>query len=470
MIITKRKDIGWNLFGSLLNYSFSLIILPIVLSSLSPQELGIWYVFVSISAFVMLMDFGFSPTIMRNIAYAWSGAKEILPEGTSKHEKVDDKPNLFLLKCVEITSRRIYTAISILAGFVLLSGGVLYVKSLANGNLNTFLIAWVIYSISIVIDMNFSYLNPMLRGTGNIGSANRAIIISKVLYVLVAAIGLLLGGGLIWLSLSQVTSSILFRLLARNFLSHNMSKNYQSIIVNRHDIKTTFHAIWPNARKQGIVTVGSWLITRGNTIVCSTFLGLEVTAQYGLSLQLLSIVNTLAQLVFNTYSPEIASLKIGGSGTRYSNVMSRVMAIQWIISIFGIVSVIIFGPFALKLIGSNSELLPRSVLITFGVILFLEWNHSSFATIITLSNRVPFVKSSLISGVSILILSLLSIKLTHLGILGLILSQGLVQLMYNNWYWPKRVLIEDNISILSILNNFWNQLIGIPFLCKFRRK
>ena len=83
----------------------------------------------------------------------------------------------------------------------------------------------------------------------------------------------------------------------------------------------------------------------------------------------------------------------------------------------------------------------------------LEWNHSTFATLITLSNRVPFVKASILSGGAIVILSFLSVWLTPLGILGLILAQGMVQLAYNNWYWPQLVLQEDGMTIGGILGS-----------------
>jgi hypothetical protein len=116
----------------------------------------------------------------------------------------------------------------------------------------------------------------------------------------------------------------------------------------------------------------------------------------------------------------------------------------------GCLAVVIVGPFALKIIGANSSLLPRPILIILGIILILEWNHSTFATLITLTNRVPFLASSLISGVGIVFLSLLMAKFTDLGVLGLILSQGIVQIMYNNWYWPRMVCIENETNIYQL--------------------
>ncbi|EIS69676.1 putative membrane protein, partial [Yersinia pestis PY-66] len=60
-------------------------------------------------------------------------------------------------------------------------------------------------------------------------------------------------------------------------------------------------------------------------------------------------------------------------------------------------------------------------------------NHSICATIITSKNNVPFVFVSLFSGGLIILLSIMLSVHFKYGVVGLILAQGIVQLMYNNW-------------------------------------
>jgi len=111
----------------------------------------------------------------------------------------------------------------------------------------------------------------------------------------------------------------------------------------------------------------------------------------------------------------------------------------------------LIGPYLLQLIKTNVKLLDINSLLLLAIILFLENNHSTFANIITLSNKVPFVSASIISGVMIIISSTLVLKFANVGIIGLILSQGIIQLAYNNWYWPYYVLKENNITIFDII-------------------
>lgn len=91
------------------------------------------------------------------------------------------------------------------------------------------------------------------------------------------------------------------------------------------------------------------------------------------------------------------------------------------------------------------------LLAIYGVIVFLEGNHSSFATLIVTNNNIPFVESSLIAGGCIALGGFFSLQYTALGILGLILVQGISQLVYANWKWPYVVCKEFGINFTFFL-------------------
>lgn len=458
MISITKKDIAWNYIGNIMNLGVSIFILPVVLRRLSAQELGLWYVFGSMATLVQMLDFGFSPAITRNITYAWSGAKELMTEGISE-ASTDGQPNYSLLGNLMAASKQIYFVISMVALVALLSIGSVYIKSLLPSDAGQLLMAWILYAFGIFFNIYFSYWSPMLRGLGKIKEINQATLVSKMAYIVLAIIGLSLGGGLVSLAAFYLLSALIFRLMSIMLFRKSMGQELDKVKPrSKGQTRDILRKIWPNARKQGIVTVGAWLTTGANTLICSSFLGLEVTSRYGLSLSLLGVINSVSNLLFSSYIPELASLKIQKGKERLVKVFSRGIAMQWVVSISGILALTFIGPPALSLIGSKSQLLPIGQLLILGIVLFLEWNHSTFATLITLSNKIPFVKSSLYSGSAIVILSVLSAKFTTLGILGLIGSQGLVQLAYNNWHWPRRALRENDMTIGSIINSSRQEL------------
>ena len=76
-----KKDVLWNYIGTIFNLGTGLITLPLILKFLSPAEIGINYLFLSVSSLVGLIDFGFTPQFSRNITYVFSGASKLKKEG-----------------------------------------------------------------------------------------------------------------------------------------------------------------------------------------------------------------------------------------------------------------------------------------------------------------------------------------------------------------------------------------------------
>lgn len=214
VISITRKDIAWNYLGSILNQSMNVLILPFILKLLSTQELGLWYVFGSVAALVQRMDFGFAPAIMRNISYAWSGASELRAEGIAEMG-ANGSRNYPLISSLLAASRKIYLVISSAAVVVLLSGGSFYVNSLSPSESEMMLVAWIVYVIAVFTNLYSGYWNPMFRNIGKTKEINQALLFSRALCVVSAAIGLMLGGGLLWISLSYLVSGLLLMFFHR---------------------------------------------------------------------------------------------------------------------------------------------------------------------------------------------------------------------------------------------------------------
>jgi hypothetical protein len=77
-------------------------------------------------------------------------------------------------------------------------------------------------------------------------------------------------------------------------------------------------------------------------------------------------------------------------------------------------------------------------------ILLLELNHSGFSQFYLTRNHIPFLIPSILSGISIIIIGWYIGQIY--GALGLILAQGLVQLLFNNWYPVFLVYKEVNFE------------------------
>ena len=83
-----KKDVLWNYAATFLKIAASVLLLPIILRRMPTEMVGIWSVFMTITAFSTLLDFGFSPSFTRNVTYIFSGVRTLQKKG---FEVVDEQ-------------------------------------------------------------------------------------------------------------------------------------------------------------------------------------------------------------------------------------------------------------------------------------------------------------------------------------------------------------------------------------------
>ena len=79
-IRSSTSDVSWNYIGIIMSMGSNFLLLPFLIRFIDSEMLGLWYVYLSIGGIVTLFDFGFNPTLARNVAYCWSGAKQLNEE------------------------------------------------------------------------------------------------------------------------------------------------------------------------------------------------------------------------------------------------------------------------------------------------------------------------------------------------------------------------------------------------------
>ena len=181
------------------------------------------------------------------------------------------------------------------------------------------------------------------------------------------------------------------------------------------------------------------------------YLSLKEIATYGLMMQLVGLIVTVSGTLFGIYQPRFSALRVEGNNNLLFKEFAFTMNAYYFLYVLGTCCLLFLGPWALTLIGSNALLPSLWILSIYALIIFLEGNHSNFATFIVTKNNIPFLESSLLSGGCIALGSFLSLKYTSFGIPGLILVQGLTQLVYANWKWPYVVCKEFKVSFTSFL-------------------
>ena len=66
------------------------------------------------------------------------------------------------------------------------------------------------------------------------------------------------------------------------------------------------------------------------------------------------------------------------------------------------------------------------------------------------SNRILYYKCYIVTAVCAIVISVITTAIFDTGIWGLIWSQIIANAVYNNWYWPRLVMKEQDIKYLDI--------------------
>lgn len=433
----KRKDVIWGYISQFLNIASSLLLLPFVLIYLSKEELGLWYVFTAMAGLIQLLEFGLLPTVSRFVSYVYSGATNIkyneIPE--CKHGIVDNS----LLNSVFYSAKKIYSRISLLSLIAILIGGNYYLSTLnGNYNLKWIMICWSLYGLSITIQLYFGYYNSLLKGRGDQTELNKIIVVTKLIFLIVGIPLLILGYGIISLAIAAFVSVIIDRVMVRRAIftvEHSYDKKNAPMSTCN---EITSH-IWKSARDMGLVQLGNYFTVRAGVLVVSSFVGLDAAASYGLTVQITIVIVIVASMLFGLNLPRLNAEQALGNKKTIVDIVVKSLSIANGIYILSAIFLILFGNYFLSFFTKHTQLLETYLLILYLITAMFEMNYSICASYLTTKNKVVFLKSMLISGVSIFLLSLCSSAIFKCGVLGVIASQLFVQMAYNNWKWPLEV-------------------------------
>ena len=453
MIIVSKRDVVWSYLGQFFSIASGLITLPLVLRMLSTEEIGMNYLMLTLGSLVSLFDFGFSPQFGRNISYVFSGVKELRREGVETPKgllAVDYR----LLATMIKTARFVYLRLGLIVLLTMLSFGTAYISHVTHGfiNVNNSLLIWILFSFSTFFNVYYSYYTSLLTGKGLIMESKKAMVFSRLMYITLTYLFLLLGWGLLGVTLANLIAPFINRGISyKYFFSDEVKNKINQHTVPKSEVIKLFNIIWHNAQKLGLVFVGSYAISKLSLFLAGLYLSMEEIASYGLMMQLVGLISSVAMTLYFAYQPRFASLRVQNDQRQLVDSFSFTLIVFYFLFIVGGVSLILFGPWLLMIIKSNAMLPSIWILVFYLLITLLENNHSCFATLIVTKNNIPFVIPSLLAGGLIGIGSFISLKFTALGILGLVIVQGFCQLIYNNWKWPLEVLREFNISFPKLV-------------------
>lgn len=430
----RESAVVWSFINTLLRVGGSVFVLPLILLTVPPEHLGLWYVFGTLGAFTALLDFGFEPTVTRLAGYLWAGAPRLVPMGIHASDDTSQRgnPNFATLATLVATLRSYYLRSgAVVLALLLFGGGAwIWIKTAGLSGAGSLRTAWVVYAVGCALNFVNGRWLALLTG---IGSQRVALQVNTTAYVFyyVVAIGALFAGAGLWaLVIATITMGALSRTWGRITFTRLA---FPGGLPHAAFSAEVFAAIWPNAWRMGLVSLGGYMIIQANTLICSGYLGLKATASYGLSMQLTMMLVGLSGVWVYVKFPLINQLRVRGEAAEIARVFTSRLRLAVLTYAGGAVVILLFASRAIRMIGSQTDLLPMGSLAALLLVQFLEMHHTLYAVLVMSENKNPFLRPALLSGVAIVLLS--SLTTPRWGVWGMIASAGIVQACCNNW-WP----------------------------------
>jgi O-antigen/teichoic acid export membrane protein len=441
-----RKDVIWNYLATFLQIGSGILLFPIILRLLPSETVGVWSIFMAIGSLIGLLDFGFSPSFTRNITYIFSGVNSLEKTGIS-NGYIDNEININLLSNTIRAMRWFYSRVAFIAFILLITVGSAYLFSILNSNFNgnkaQVTTAWIIFCIVNTYNIYTLYYDALMIGRGLIKKDKQLIIISQLMYLSVSIVLIFCGFGLISIVVGQALAVIIKRILSnRFFFTPELKKEIKE--VNTDNFRDILKIITPNSIKVGFTSLGAFLVLQSSVIIGSLYISLNELASYGITVQVINVIATLASVYYSSYMPKVAQLRVGDNITAIKQIYIKSIMIMMLTFVASGIMLIIFGGWALHLLKSQTTILSENMIITLLIINLLEKNHAIAGGFLLSKNEVPYFKAAIISGIATVILLFTLLKYEQMGLWGMILAPGIVQISYQNWKWPSVLIRQLN--------------------------
>jgi hypothetical protein len=417
-----NSAVFWSWISNALRLASGLILLPVILRELTTEDLGMYYVFLSLVALVPIVDFGFGPTIGRFVSYAMGGAKSIAAQGAPSPGD-SPGPNYLLLWELLATTRRLYRYLTLVILVVLGIWGTFNVELRVQETSSVLItrLAWMTTLLSTLFDIYSNWWVVFLRSMNEVRTAARIGVAAAAIKLALALALLLSGGGLLSLPIAVFFGSIFQRQFAR---SRCLALLPPSPALSGINLKRHLATVWPSSWRTGVQLLSGYLTLNANTTICLHLFGLAANAKYGLSVQVMGIASSMAYVWMMTKWPVIGQYRARQENVLIQRTFRTRLWLQNFSYLLLAGAAVSFGP----------QLLLWLLALMLG--LFLDLQFTTWCTLILTSNRLPFLWPAVATNLLSLALSLSLAHLTSLGLGALVLGPLLAGSLFNYWYWP----------------------------------
>ena len=401
-----------------------------LLRYLDKSDAGYWLVVFSFTNYLALFDLGIGPTLTRRIAFI-QGTADASGRGTQvKH------PRFAVLNTqvadLIATVRRLYLCLAAVLVTTALAAGPLILPHVAKRPFTSSVAyAWTLVVLGSATNLVGTVSYSALAGLGVVG-VNRFVRATAQLTGLVLSIAALRAGyGVPGIATSWLVQNVLF-FLAGGYLLHQFCPELHGLL---GIARTTMarEMIGPSLRWAGI-SVGAAMIFAIGPAIISYDLGPELVPQYVVLYQLFNALYAVSLIPTQASEPFVARAYGAGEHGGVLALLTRNLRHVAIPLVCGSAFLGTFGQEVVTLWVGPGNFAGNLSLWLFVALFVLETHHVVHASVVMATGHIIFLPAAI--GAGLLTVGLSLVLVPQLGVVGMVLSMFLAQVVTNNWYAP----------------------------------
>lgn len=401
---------------------------PILFRELPSAELGVWYLFFTVAAFLFLSDLGLPSSFGRAVSYIWGGSREGAKGQSSKVAEFYRHIPLVDLYRSALLASLLMAVVVVLVGFPFAYQYLIAVVS-EPALQDRAVWALLIFLGGVVGNLMAAIPNACLSGLGDVGWDNATRTVMQVV------------GFILILVLLPLYPDI--RTLALIYLAQGVIAfiGGHCILVKRHQLPYWFQGhlriavirrMYAESMPILVTRLGVWLVLESNLMIAGYLLGAGKIPDYAALRQVVMMGMSIPTSIPIALAPYASASYAAGDIGKVRYYYQRAVRYSLMVAALWAAGLLVWAPQVMEAWLGAGHFVGYAVLIPLVLACFLDLHHSSHCFFVWSTGRWPFMTSSLIGGLLNLVLAFAGCR--HYAFAGLAWGTMLAQLFTNNWY------------------------------------
>ena len=413
------SDLSYVFYNRLLSSVKGPVILLVIIKYLSPDEQGLWYLFLNLGALSVVVDFGFTTLVTQYISNSFG--KFYDNDKVYKYPKKVLGLSYFALKS--------FFFLSILGLLILLLCGVYFIP-------NTEIVLWLLYSFILALNVFLSAAQAIYTGLDKVKEVQSILLVASTVSFILQFILIIFGFSIFSLviasGLSLLVSITLFLSISKNFWKIVLK---EKILINKQEINSIINL----QKKYTISWIAGYFIFNAYVPIISKSINLEVAGKFGLVIAIFSMFLSLSLSWVFAKTPKMGML----AGSEKKHEMLKVWKKSSLKGLFLLISFMLIFYISIHFFPNfldwKNRILNHKLISMFSIIFFVRYISSVVATLIRVNKlEKMMIVNSLNAIFCVLILSFSNFSnienvMLSISVWSILVILPFIILIYNNF-------------------------------------